>query len=1045
MQYCASPHLISPYNNAVVESAVVAPFPSLAALRAEHARLLEARRAAGESSAAFDDIRLFIRRGARLGIYLDGDAERVAAQGLLDYWSNVLDRSGAEYEDASLADFDGRALIAAADAAWAGWTPDEQAMAQRVIQAMARARPPLTVAQSTSASQSAGVSPTADAAGSPIVFVPLPRTELDTSDDTPEAAETLNRALQRMIDAGWLAVRPGAEGQPAQLEVAQTALARHWPPMIGWLNEIGDRLDKRNRLTLAAQQWQTLGRMPSALRRGAMLDIALSFTDLNPLEAEYVRESLEAERADALARQAVQVRELEATRQLAEESRNRVVLEARRYGEVRRRNRALIGAVGLLVLLLAGAIALALYGYRQSRLALARQLAVESISTPNLDLSLLLAAQARQVSAEAEEANSAVFRGVMSAAPELSAILHGHAGDVWSVAFDPKNPDRFATGGEDRTVLLWSAAARRTITGMEPLKLERASVYALGFSPDGQRLAVGTGDGALTVFDVSGPAPVARSVITAHLGALFSLAFDPADPNLLLTGGQDRAVRLWDLRGDTPVLASEAISHAGWVWGVAFSPDGARAGSVGQGQTSNVLWWDVSAGARTLTPRPAPSQHQATVTSIAFAPNGKNAVTGDTQGRVVNWDLATMTPTLTQGADGAFGFVWGLSYSADSALLAAGGGGGGIRIWDVHDPARAIRIRGRLAGHREGVLRLAFSPDPASKMLVSGSFENRALMWDLTRPAVSAALGDGPAALGGGLNSAGGVLAFSDRAGAQIWDAAGKSGALPGLPASLKAAISAAGLAAESPALSLGFEDGQVAFVDTGREWTILPSTGISAAVNALALSRDGAAIAIAQCARAGSDGRCEQSRIVQRNTSTGLPSGPDILTDAGRLWSLAWSPDGQTLVAGVCARVSLGNCAQGAIRAWSLRGAPRELRATSTQHGTQVTSLAFSLDGRWLASGSEDTTISLWRVQGQGQFRAFGALVSLHDAGIIGLAFDPAGMSMRSLARDRTLAEWTLDPVALQQRACNVANRRLDPEEWDRFVPGEPYAPACR
>jgi hypothetical protein len=313
-----------------------------------------------------------------------------------------------------------------------------------------------------------------------------------------------------------------------------------------------------------------------------MLDIALSFTDLNPLEAEYVRESLEAERADALARQAVQVRELEATRQLAEESRNRVVLEARRYGEVRRRNRALIGAVGLLVLLLAGAIALALYGYRQSRLALARQLAVESISTPNLDLSLLLAAQARQVTGEAEEANSAVFRGVMSAAPELSAILHGHAGDVWSVAFDPKNPDRFATGGEDRTVLLWSAAARRTITGMEPLKLERASVYALGFSPDGQRLAVGTGDGALTVFDVSGPAPVARGIITAHQGALFSLAFDPANPDLLLTGGQDRAVRLWDLRGDTPVLA----------------------GPVAQGQPSNVMVGCL-ASARTPTSRPA--------------------------------------------------------------------------------------------------------------------------------------------------------------------------------------------------------------------------------------------------------------------------------------------------------------------------------------------------------------------------------------------------------------------------------------------------------
>jgi hypothetical protein len=169
---------------------------------------------------------------------------------------------------------------------------------------------------------------------------------------------------------------------------------------------------------------------------------------------------------------------------------------------------------------------------------------------------------------------------------------------------------------------------------------------------------------------------------------------------------------------------------------------------------------EVPRGARTLTPRPAPSQHQATVTSIAFAPNGRNAVTGDTQGRIVTWDLATMTPLPTQGADGAFGFVWGLSYSSDSALLAAGGGGGAIRAWDVRDPSRVNRVRGRLEGHREGVLRLAFSPDPASKMLVSGSFENRGLMWDLSRPAVARALGDGPAALGGGLNSAGGVVAF---------------------------------------------------------------------------------------------------------------------------------------------------------------------------------------------------------------------------------------------------------------------------------------------
>jgi hypothetical protein len=38
----------------------------------------------------------------------------------------------------------------------------------------------------------------------------------------------------------------------------------------------------------------------------------------------------------------------------------------------------------------------------------------------------------------------------------------------------------------------------------------------------------------------------------------------------------------------------------------------------------------------------------------------------------------------------------------------------------------------------------------------------------------------------------------------------------------------------------------------------------------------------------------------------------------------------------------------------------------------------------------------------------------------------------------------WDVDPASWARRACEIANRALTPEEWDEFLPGRPYEPAC-
>jgi hypothetical protein len=39
----------------------------------------------------------------------------------------------------------------------------------------------------------------------------------------------------------------------------------------------------------------------------------------------------------------------------------------------------------------------------------------------------------------------------------------------------------------------------------------------------------------------------------------------------------------------------------------------------------------------------------------------------------------------------------------------------------------------------------------------------------------------------------------------------------------------------------------------------------------------------------------------------------------------------------------------------------------------------------------------------------------------------------------------WGIDPELWPQRACALANRTLTHQEWDEFLPGRPYEPACQ
>jgi WD40 repeat protein len=155
--------------------------------------------------------------------------------------------------------------------------------------------------------------------------------------------------------------------------------------------------------------------------------------------------------------------------------------------------------------------------------------------------------------------------------------------------------------------------------------------------------------------------------------------------------------------------------------------------------------------------------------------------------------------------------------------------------------------------------------------------------------------------------------------------------------------------------------------------------------------------------------------------TVKGQPDAPD--------WAVALSPDGHTLAVGGWGTL---------VRLFDVRTG--KLLRELDQAGTGAREMEFSPDGRILAVAGWEDVASLWDIASGAQIGPRLTAGSRRTS----LDLSPDGRRLLTTFGNGQGAVWDVDPESWKQRACTLANRTLTREEWEQFLPGRPYEPAC-
>jgi len=312
--------------------------------------------------------------------------------------------------------------------------------------------------------------------------------------------------------------------------------------------------------------------------------------------------------------------------------------------------------------------------------------------------------------------------------------------------------------------------------------------------------------------------------------------------------------------------------------------------------------------------------------------------------------LSAQQPQLLATLEGHTDCVYSVAFSPDSKTLASGSGDHSIKLWDVATGNNTAT----LDGHTDEVFAVTFSPD--GKTLASGSRDDTLWLWNAATGKVVTKFKkqDRPVRLSDSwcvesvdFSPDGKLLATSTHKSLTLWDV--ESGlektALGGLLGGRTVRFSPDGKMLAQVAGADGIPKLDLWDMPAGKRRFRWEGEQRSQ-LEDVAFSPDSKTLATA----------CTDGRVILWYAASGKIKATFRMT--GWAWAVAISPDGKTLAAGGGQKDSVGE-----IRLWNLTS--EKIIATLEGHNDWISKLAFSPNGKILASASPDGTIILWEMPG--------------------------------------------------------------------------------
>jgi WD40 repeat protein len=368
--------------------------------------------------------------------------------------------------------------------------------------------------------------------------------------------------------------------------------------------------------------------------------------------------------------------------------------------------------------------------------------------------------------------------------------------------------------------------------------------------------------------------------------------------------------------------------HSDYVLGVAVTPDGKWAVSADSDATLKV--WDLDTGRvlRTL------EGHSGLVTGVAVTPDGKRAVSASFDKTLKVWDLDTGGALRTM--EGHSDWVYGVAMTPDGKRAVSASNDKTLKVWDL-ESGRVLRT---LEGHPDHVGGVAVTPD--GRRAISASWDSTLKVWDL---------------------ETGVALRTLKGHSADVWGVA--------VTPDGKRAVSAS-----------GDQTLKVWDLDTGRALRTLG--GHSAWVNGVAVTPDGKRAVSASGDKTLKVWDLDTGRLVRT-----LEGHSDSVK------GVAVTRDGKRAVSA---------SEDKALKVWDL-GTGDALRRLEG-HSDGVLGVAVMPDGKRAVSASQDKTLKVWDLE---TGRALRTLEG-HSDWVYGAAVTEDGKRAVSASWDRTLKVWDLD-----------------------------------